>query len=61
MAVFAYRGRNASGELEQGTLEGEDSVAIADQLTKKGITPTEIKPSGKVIVAAASGASLWQS
>ena len=58
MAVFAYRGRNASGDLEQGTLEGEDSVAIADQLTKKGITPTEIKPSGKVSVAA-SGASLW--
>ena len=59
MAVFAYRGRNASGDLEQGTLEGEDSVAIAEQLTKKGITPTEIKPSGKVSVAA-SGASLWQ-
>ena len=60
MAVFAYRGRTASGELEQGTLEGEDSVAIANQLSKKGITPTEIKPSGKVSVAAASGASLWQ-
>ena len=60
MTVFAYRGRNASGDLEQGTLEGEDSVAIANQLTKKGITPTEIKPSGKVSVAAASGASLWQ-
>lgn len=61
MAVFAYRGRTASGELEQGTLEGEDSVAIANQLSKKGITPTEIKPSGKAGVAAASGASLWQS
>ena len=62
MAVFAYRGRNASGDLEQGTLEGEDSVAIADQLTKKGITPTEIKPSGKVsVVVAASDVSLWQS
>ena len=60
MTVFAYRGRNSSGDLEQGTLEGEDSVAIADQLSRKGITPTEIKPSGKVSVAAASGASLWQ-
>ena len=60
MAVFAYRGRSASGDMEQGTLEGDDSVAIADQLMKKGITPTEIKPSGKVIAAAASGASLWQ-
>lgn len=60
MAVFAYRGRNANGDLEQGTLEGEDSVAIADQLSRKGITPTEIKPSSKVSAAAASGASLWQ-
>ena len=60
MAVFAYSGRNASGNLEQGTLEGDDSVAIADQLLKKGITPTEIKLSGNVIAAAASGASLWQ-
>lgn len=61
MAVFAYRGRNANGDLEQGTLEGEDSVTIADQLIKKGITPTEIKSSGKVSAAAVSGASLWQS
>jgi len=61
MAAFAYRGRNASGDLEQGTLEGEDSAAIADQLIKKGITPTEIKISGKVSAVAVSGASLWQS
>ena len=60
MAVFAYRGRNASGEQEQGTLEGEDSVAIADQLLKQGITPTEIKASGKVSAVAVSGVSLWQ-
>ncbi|MFA6903009.1 MAG: type II secretion system F family protein [Gallionellaceae bacterium] len=60
MAVFAYRGRNANGDLEQGTLEGEDSVAIADQLSRKGITPTEIKPSSKVSAATVSGASLWQ-
>lgn len=61
MAVFAYRGRNSSGELQQGTLEGEDSAAIADQLIKQGITPTEIKSSGKVTAVASSGASLWQS
>jgi MSHA biogenesis protein MshG len=60
MAVFAYKGRNAGGELQQGTLEGDDSVAIAEQLIKQGITPTEIKPSGKVTAVAASGASLWQ-
>ena len=61
MAVFAYKGRSASGELQQGTLEGDDSVAVANQLLTKGITPTEIKPSGKVLEAAASGASWWQS
>lgn len=61
MAVFAYRGRNSGGDLEQGTLEGEDSTAIADQLLKKGITPTEIKISSKVNAAATSGVSLWQS
>lgn len=61
MAVFAYRGRNASGDLQQGTLEGEDSVAVADQLIKQGITPTDIKPSGKVSAVAVSGVSLWQS
>jgi MSHA biogenesis protein MshG len=61
MAVFAYRGRNESGDLQQGTLEGDDSVAIADQLIKQGITPTEIKPSGKVSAAAAGGLSIWQS
>jgi MSHA biogenesis protein MshG len=60
MAVFAYRGRNTSGDLEQGTLEGDDSVAVADQLFKRGITPTEIKLTGKVTEVAASGASLWQ-
>lgn len=59
MAVFAYRGRNSNGELEQGTLEGEDSVAIADQLARKGIIPTEIKTSADVRVVA-SGLSVWQ-
>jgi MSHA biogenesis protein MshG len=60
MAVFAYRGRNASGDLQQGTLEGEDSVSIADQLIRQGITPTDIKPSGKVSATAVAGVSPWQ-
>lgn len=61
MAVFSYRGRSANGDLQQGTLEADDSVAIADQLIRQGITPTEIKPSGNVGAVAASGASFWQS
>jgi len=41
--AFAYKGRNGRGDLVEGTLEGDDSGAIADQLVKNGITPTEIR------------------
>lgn len=44
MAVFAYKGRNGRGDLVEGTLDGDDSGAIADQLINISITPTEIKP-----------------
>ncbi|HEU0219932.1 MAG TPA: type II secretion system F family protein [Gallionella sp.] len=44
MAVFAYKGRNGRGDLVEGTLDGDDSGAIADQLMNTGITPTDIKP-----------------
>jgi len=43
MAVFAYKGRNGRGDLVDGTLDGDDSGAIADQLMNTGITPTDIK------------------
>ncbi len=48
MPVFAYKGRSAEGDLVQGTLEGADSGAVADQLFGSGITPTEIKISKKL-------------
>jgi MSHA biogenesis protein MshG len=44
VAVFAYKGRNGRGDLVEGTLDGDDSGAIADQLINISITPTEIKP-----------------
>ena len=44
MAVFAYKGRNKRGDLVEGTLDGNDSGAIADQLMNTGIMPTDIKP-----------------
>ena len=44
MPVFAYKGRNGRGDLVEGTLDGEDSGAIADQLVKTGITPIAITP-----------------
>ncbi|WP_076591660.1 type II secretion system F family protein [Herminiimonas arsenitoxidans] len=50
MPFFAYKARNARGELLQGVLEGPDSGGIADQLFSTGITPIEIvvteKPGG---------------
>lgn len=42
MPYFAYKARNARGELMQGILEGADSNAIADQLFSTGVTPIEI-------------------
>ncbi len=59
MPVFSYKGRSARGELLQGTLEGTDSGAIADQLLNTGVTPTEIKLS-QAVRAQAEGPSLWQ-
>ncbi len=60
MAVFAYKGRSTRGDLVQGTLDGPDTGAIADQLFRIGITPTEIKPSGGVRTANAKNPSLWR-
>ncbi|HZW25807.1 MAG TPA: type II secretion system F family protein [Gallionella sp.] len=45
MAVFTYKGRDRSGELVKGTLEGDDSGSIAEQLMNSGITPLEISAS----------------
>jgi len=45
MPYFAYKGRNAKGELVTGVLEDSDSGAIADQLINTGISPVEIAPS----------------
>jgi MSHA biogenesis protein MshG len=42
MGVFTYKGRNGRGDLVEGTLDGDDSGVIADQLMNTGITPTEI-------------------
>ena len=42
MPVFAYKGRNGRGDLVEGTLDGNDSGIIADQLINTGIIPVEI-------------------
>lgn len=43
MPHFAYKARNARGEMMQGVLEGADNGAVADQLFGNGMTPIEIE------------------
>lgn len=42
MPYFAYKARNARGELLKGVVESADSNAVADQLLNTGVTPVEI-------------------
>ncbi len=59
MPFFAYKARNASGELLQGVMEGADSGAVANQLFATGVTPVDIVQTKKA-VAASSDIGLWQ-
>ncbi|KFB74963.1 type II secretion system F family protein [Candidatus Accumulibacter cognatus] len=45
MPNFAYKGRNAGGDLVEGSLEGANSGAIVDFLRGQGLTPVEIRES----------------
>ena len=60
MAVFAYKGRSAHGELVRGTLEGADTGIIANQLFNIGITPIEIEPSRQEMGLAAQTSVWWR-
>ncbi|MFC5547367.1 type II secretion system F family protein [Massilia aerilata] len=62
MPFFAYKGRNGSGELVAGVLEGADTGAIADQLSGGGVTPLEISPTTRKASSAGAGGkdSLWE-
>jgi MSHA biogenesis protein MshG len=53
---FAYKARNARGELMQGVLEAADSGAVADQLFTTGVTPIEIVVTKK---ATNDGGEAW--
>jgi MSHA biogenesis protein MshG len=57
---FAYKGRNARGELMQGVLEAPDSGAVADQLFNTGVTPIEINVTKKAASAADNGDVWWR-
>lgn len=43
MPHFAYKGRDASGNLVDGVLEGAASGMVADVLLSRGVTPLSIK------------------
>jgi MSHA biogenesis protein MshG len=47
---FAYKARNARGELLQGVLEGADSGGVADQLFNTGVTPVHIVETSSPVV-----------
>jgi len=53
---FAYKARNARGELAEGVLESADSSAVADQLVSSGMTPVEITATKAVVE---NSASIW--
>ncbi len=57
MAIFAYKGRSARGELVTGRLEADSADAIAARLFTTGITPIEIAHAGQ---AGATLEDLWR-
>ena len=44
MGHFAYKARNADGQLVEGVLESADSDAVATQLFGLGVSPIDIRP-----------------
>ena len=60
MPFFAYKGRNARGELMQGVLEGLDAGAVADQLFGTGVTPVEIVPTTRKTTGNGDARGWWE-
>lgn len=48
MAIYAWRGRNAQGELIQGQLEAMSEDGVADQLLAMGLVPVQIEATVEV-------------
>jgi MSHA biogenesis protein MshG len=44
MAFYTWRGRNASGEMQQGRLEALSENSVVDQLIALGVVPVHIAP-----------------
>lgn len=60
MPFFAYKARDARGELVQGVLEGADAGAVADQLFGTGVTPISIDVTSRTRSGAGDEDNLWQ-
>jgi len=59
LPFFAYKGRNARGELMQGVLEAADSGAVADQLFGTGVTPVEIVVTTRKVTSNSGAPESW--
>lgn len=57
MPIYAWRGRNAQGELVQGQLEAVSEDGVADQLLAMGLVPVHIAAAAQV---AAPTAGWWE-
>lgn len=58
MSSYAWRGRDARGEIAQGVVEADDDDAVADQLLAVGVTPLAIER--RRDDSATAPATLWQ-
>jgi MSHA biogenesis protein MshG len=56
MPYYAYKARDARGQLLQGVIEANDTGGVADQLLGGGATPVEIRPTS---APAAGGEGWW--
>ncbi|MES2150467.1 MAG: type II secretion system F family protein [Pseudomonadota bacterium] len=60
MPFFAYKGRNARGELMQGVLEGADSGVVASQLFATGVTPIEVTLTQRAVTSGGNEQGWWE-
>lgn len=60
MPFFAYKARNAQGELVEGVLEDADSGGVANQLFTSGVTPIEIVLTKKTVKGDGIGQGWWE-
>ncbi|MGU5762247.1 MSHA fimbrial biogenesis protein MshG [Aeromonas hydrophila] len=51
MSSFAYKGRDSQGNAVSGVVDAANEMAAAEQLMRRGVMPTELKP-GKAKAAA---------